>query len=157
MQPLQFLDVDAKSEPPDRACIVHHRTDQLNVKRCTISDGQDTHPVKEGPSTPNFLATFLPIWLACADQVSRVSQGHPKIPHCLDTLYWLTEKLDWPLDYAVESLVVRAQRQLDVAESVGMSFMHMLTSKGETRWTLTISIGLSGPYISARGAFIWER
>jgi hypothetical protein len=53
LQHLQLPDVAASSGPPDRTCLIHHRTDELLVEQHTVSDGQAASPVKEGASTPN--------------------------------------------------------------------------------------------------------
>jgi hypothetical protein len=45
---LQPPDVSAGSRPPDRACVIHHKTDELLVEQHTVSDGQAASPVKEG-------------------------------------------------------------------------------------------------------------
>jgi hypothetical protein len=52
----------AGSGPPDRTCVVHHRTDELPVKQDTVSDGQVTYPVTEGTEhaqSLNRLSSYL--------------------------------------------------------------------------------------------------
>jgi hypothetical protein len=36
------------SGPPNGACIVHHRTDELSVKQHVVSDRQTTFPIEQG-------------------------------------------------------------------------------------------------------------
>jgi hypothetical protein len=48
LQHLQLPDVAAGSGPPDRTCVIHHRTDELLVEQHTLSEGQAASPVKEG-------------------------------------------------------------------------------------------------------------
>jgi hypothetical protein len=45
--------VAAGSGPPDRTCVIHHRTDELLVEQHTVSDGQAAPPVKE--NAPRYL------------------------------------------------------------------------------------------------------
>jgi hypothetical protein len=47
LQHLQLPDVAASSGPPDRTCLIHHRTDELLVQYHTVSDGQAASPVTE--------------------------------------------------------------------------------------------------------------
>jgi hypothetical protein len=49
---LQLPDVAAGSGPPDRTCVIHHRTDELLVEQHTVSDGQAVSHVKEGEDLP---------------------------------------------------------------------------------------------------------
>jgi hypothetical protein len=44
---VQLPDTAAGSGPPDRACVVHHKMDELPVQQHAVSDGQATS-VKEG-------------------------------------------------------------------------------------------------------------
>jgi hypothetical protein len=45
-QHLQLLNVGASNGPADRACVVHHSTDELLVEQYIVSDGQVTPLVK---------------------------------------------------------------------------------------------------------------
>jgi len=43
---LQFPKMGASGGPPDWACIIHHRVEDLLVQQNTIPDGQNTPPVQ---------------------------------------------------------------------------------------------------------------
>jgi hypothetical protein len=47
LQHLQLSDMVAGSGPPDRACMVQHRTDELLIEQYTFSDGQASSPISE--------------------------------------------------------------------------------------------------------------
>jgi hypothetical protein len=51
--------VAAGSGPPDRTCVIHHRTDELLVEQYTVSDGQAASPVKEGAKHAQTLRCLL--------------------------------------------------------------------------------------------------
>lgn len=42
---LHYLDMGATDGSPGRACVVHHRMDELLVQQNSITDGQTTSPV----------------------------------------------------------------------------------------------------------------
>jgi hypothetical protein len=52
--------VASGSGPPDRTCVIHHRTDELLVEQHTVSDGQAASPVKEGAKRTQSLYFLLP-------------------------------------------------------------------------------------------------
>jgi hypothetical protein len=89
LQHMQLPDICASSRPPDRTCVVHHRTDELLVEQNTVPDIQNTSPVNEGPSTPNLWAAFFRIWLTRTGQVSSVSRVTPRCravsTHCISS------------------------------------------------------------------------
>jgi hypothetical protein len=80
----------AGSGPPDRACVVQHRMDELLVQQHAISDGQVTSPVTEGTEHAQSL-THLSSYLV---DVRR--PGKPISCH-FDPRYWLSEKTNWPV------------------------------------------------------------
>ena len=114
---LQFPAMGVSGGPPDGACVVHQRSDELLAQQNSIADGQTTSLVWRGPSIYSLCAAFFLTWLICADQVSCVSgspqdngrywpiglaltryavyQGHPKITVGTDPLDWLPEELKW--------------------------------------------------------------
>jgi hypothetical protein len=51
--------VAAGSGPPDRTCVIRHRTDLLLVQQHTVSDGQAASPVKEGAKYAQSLSCLL--------------------------------------------------------------------------------------------------
>jgi hypothetical protein len=113
LQHLQIPYIAAGSVHPDLACIVHHRTDKPLVKQHTVSDEQATSPIKEGPSTPNLWGSFLPTWLACAGQVSRVSRVTTRHVLFRRTVLALRKSgLAWAFDQ------VKVTLQLTVSQSV---------------------------------------
>jgi hypothetical protein len=69
---LQFPDMRAGGELPDRAHVVHHRTDELHVQQNSIADGETTSPVKRIPNTPSLCTAFILNRSICVDWVSRV-------------------------------------------------------------------------------------
>jgi hypothetical protein len=85
----------ASSEPPDWACIIHRRTNELLTKQYTISYGQATLFIETGPSTPSPLAALYPTRLMCAHKVSCVSRVTLRC-HAVLTHYFLSKQLDWP-------------------------------------------------------------
>jgi hypothetical protein len=56
---LRLPDVAAGSGPPDRTCVIHHRTDELLVEQHTVFDGQAASPVKEGAKHAQSLSLLL--------------------------------------------------------------------------------------------------
>jgi hypothetical protein len=78
MQYLQHSNVAASSEPPDRICIIHYRTDELVERRTPYLIDSRLLLLRSGPSTPNLLAAFFPTCLTCADHVSRVPRVAPR-------------------------------------------------------------------------------
>jgi hypothetical protein len=85
--------VAASSGPPDRACTIHHRTDELLVEQHTVSDEQAASPVKEGAKHAQSLSCLL-CYLVDVRRPGKLSiKSHPKIPCCFGLLYWLSEKL----------------------------------------------------------------
>jgi hypothetical protein len=96
LQHLQLPDVAAGSGPPDRTCVIHHRTDELLVEQHTVSDGQAASPVKEGAKHAQSLSRLLSHLVDVRRPGKLSIKGHPKIPYCFDQLYWLSEKLHCP-------------------------------------------------------------
>jgi hypothetical protein len=81
--------------PPDRACVVHHRTDELLVQQHAVSDGQATSPVKEGTEHAKSLSC-LSSYLFDVCRPGKLSiKGYPEISHRFDPCCWLFEKLNW--------------------------------------------------------------
>jgi hypothetical protein len=78
LQHLQPMDVGVRSGPTDRACVVHHTTDELLVEQHAVLNGQTAPPVKERAKHAQFLSRLSPYLLTCADQVSRVSGVTPR-------------------------------------------------------------------------------
>lgn len=79
LQLLQLPDV-AASGPPDRICILHHRTDELVVQQHEVPDGQAGSPVEEGARRTSFeLPSFLPRW--DVPPRSALYQASPRRPY----------------------------------------------------------------------------
>jgi hypothetical protein len=68
------------SGPPDRACVVHHGTDELLVEQYAISDGQATPPVKEGAKQTQYLSRLLPYLVDVSRPGKPCVKGYPKVP-----------------------------------------------------------------------------
>jgi hypothetical protein len=87
LQHLWFIYVGVGNGPPDRACLVHHGTDELLVKQYAISDGQTTPLVEAGVSNLYLWEAFFRTWVMWADQVNRVSRITPRnravSTHCI--------------------------------------------------------------------------
>jgi hypothetical protein len=77
----------------DRTCVTHHRTEELLVEQETVSDGQADSPVNEGAKHAQSLSRLLSYLVDMRRPGKPSIKGHPKIPCCLDPLYWLSEKL----------------------------------------------------------------
>jgi hypothetical protein len=85
----------AGTGPPDGTCIIHHRTDELLVKKHIISDGQATSPVKERTKYAQYLSCLFSSLVDMCRPGHLCIKGHPNISCCFDQLYWLSEKMDW--------------------------------------------------------------
>jgi hypothetical protein len=72
----------AGSGPPDRTCVIYHRTDKLLVKKLTVSDGQAASPVKEGAKYDQSLSCLLSHLVDVRRPGKLSIKGHPKIPCC---------------------------------------------------------------------------
>jgi hypothetical protein len=90
---LQLPDVAAGSGPPDRTCVIHHRTDELLLEQHNVSDGQAASPVKKGAKHAQSLGCLLSRLVDVRRPGKLGVKGHSKIPCCFDPLYWLSEKL----------------------------------------------------------------
>jgi hypothetical protein len=90
---LQLPDVAAGSGPPDQTCIIHHRMDELLVEQHTVSDRQAASPVTEGAKYAQSLTCPLSHLVDVCRPGKLSIKGHPKIPRCCFTMYWLSEKL----------------------------------------------------------------
>jgi len=68
----------AGSRPPERAWVVHHRTDELLVQQHTVSDGQATSPVEGTKQTQSLCR--LSSYLIDVYRTGKPSiKGHPEI------------------------------------------------------------------------------
>jgi len=56
---LQFPDMGASGGPPDGACIVHQRSDELLVQQNSFADVDTTSLAWRGPSTCSLYAAFF--------------------------------------------------------------------------------------------------
>jgi hypothetical protein len=93
LQDLQLQDMAAGSGSPDRACAIHHRTDELLVEQHTVPDGQTASSVGEGLRTPNLWAFFL---VDMRLPGKPCAYGDTKIAGSFNPFFWLTEKLHRP-------------------------------------------------------------
>jgi hypothetical protein len=57
---MKFINACFGSGPPDRACVVHHGTDELPVEQYSISNGQASPPDEEGAMQIQYLSRLLP-------------------------------------------------------------------------------------------------
>jgi hypothetical protein len=96
LQHLQIADVGVGSRPPDRACVVHYWTDELLVEQQAVLNGKTAPPVKEGANHSQYLSRLFPYLVDVHRPGQPCIKGYPKVPCCVDPLYWLSEKLDWP-------------------------------------------------------------
>jgi hypothetical protein len=85
--------VAAGSGPPDRTCVIDHRTDELLVEQQTVSDLQAASPVKEGAKHAQSLSCLLSHLVDVRRPDKLSIKNHPKIPCCFDPLNWFSEKL----------------------------------------------------------------
>jgi hypothetical protein len=84
------------SGTPDGKCMIYHRTNELAIKRYTVSDGQDTSLVKErnlSAHTSSCLSSSL-LDLCSPDQLKAAYKESPQDSVSF-RLYWLSEELDW--------------------------------------------------------------
>jgi hypothetical protein len=95
LQPLQLPGMTASSGHADQACIVHHRTDELTINSTPFRVGRPLLLLRKEPSTPRSLSCLSCYLVDVSDPGQLCIKGHPKIQCCIDSLYWLCEKLDW--------------------------------------------------------------
>jgi hypothetical protein len=81
------------SEPPDRARVAHHGTDELLVEQYAISDGQATPPVEDGAKQTQSLSRLLPYLVDVSRPGKPCIKSYLEVSCCFNTLYWLSEKL----------------------------------------------------------------
>jgi hypothetical protein len=93
---LQLTDVGVGSRPPDRACVVHHRTDELLVEQHAVLNGKTAPPLKEGAKHAQSLSSLSPYLVDVRRRGQPRIMGYSMVPCCVDPLYWLSVKLDWP-------------------------------------------------------------
>jgi hypothetical protein len=74
---LQLPDMAAGSTPTDRACVVHHRTDELLVQQHAVSDGQAAS-VKEETEQAQSLSRLPPHLVDVYWPVKPSIKGYPK-------------------------------------------------------------------------------
>jgi hypothetical protein len=96
LQHLKFVNTGVGSRPPDRACVVHHGTDELLVEQHTISDGQTTPRVEEGVRQTQSLSRLRPYLVDMSRPGKPCVKGYIKVSCCFSPLYWFSEKLGWP-------------------------------------------------------------
>jgi hypothetical protein len=96
LQHLKLTDMGVGSRPPDRACVVQHRTGELLVEQYAVLNGKTPPPVKEGAKHARSLSRLSPYLVEVRRPGQTRIKGYSKVPCCVDPLYWLSEKLDWP-------------------------------------------------------------
>jgi hypothetical protein len=96
LQHLQLTDAGVGSRLPDRACVVHHRTDELLVDQHAVLNGKTAPPVKDGAKHAQSLSRLSPYLVDVRRPGQPRIKGYRKVPCCVDPLYWLSETLDWP-------------------------------------------------------------
>jgi hypothetical protein len=96
LQHLQLTDVGVGSGPPDPACVVHNWADELLVEQHAVLNGKTAPPVKEVSKHGQSLSRLSPYLVDVRRPGQPRIKGYPKVPCCVDPLYWLSEKLDWP-------------------------------------------------------------
>jgi hypothetical protein len=94
LQQMQLPDVAAGSGPPDGACIVHHRADELLVEQHTVSDGQAAS-ITDGAKHAQSLSCLSSNLVVLCRPGQPCIKGHRKVLCCFDTLYWLFENVEW--------------------------------------------------------------
>jgi hypothetical protein len=87
LQHLQLPDMVTSSRPPDGACIIHRRTDELLIKERAVSDGQAASRDKEGARHAQSLSCLSICLVSVCRPGQLCNKGHLKIPCCFDQLY----------------------------------------------------------------------
>ena len=90
---LQFPKMGASSGPPDWACIIHHRMEDLLVQQNTIPDGQNTPPVQVRSQHYQTLYHFLSPLISMSWPGKPCIKGNPKITGGIDPVDWPPEGL----------------------------------------------------------------
>ena len=86
---LQFPGMVANGGPPDGACVVYHRTDELLVQQNTIPDGETTS--QHSQTLYHFLFHLVDV----RRPGKPCSKVHPKITGGIDPENWLPEEVKW--------------------------------------------------------------
>jgi hypothetical protein len=71
-------------------------TDELLVEQHAVFNGQTAPTVKEGVKHALSLSRLSHYLVDVRRPGQPRIKGYPKVPCCVDPLYWLSEKLDWP-------------------------------------------------------------
>jgi hypothetical protein len=71
--------VGVSSGPLDRACAVHHGTDELLAEQQAVPDGQTTPPVEEGAKYTQYLSRLSPYLVDVSRPDQPCVKGYTKV------------------------------------------------------------------------------
>jgi hypothetical protein len=86
----------ASSGPAGRACLIHHRTDELLLKPHTACGGQATSPIKEGARHVQSFCCLSSRLVELCGPGQLCIMCHPLDSVLFRPAVLAVEKLDWP-------------------------------------------------------------
>jgi hypothetical protein len=92
LQSLQFLNVGISGGSPNRARVVHHRTNELLIKQNAILDREAASPVQERTQYSQSLSSLLSHLIDMFRPGEPSVEGHPKITGGIGPFDGLPEK-----------------------------------------------------------------